>query len=524
MVRSFLPAAAGALGLLATSASVHVSAAPASSTVSGLSGARCAQLVGKRIAGATVEKADFVLGGTSLGLFGLKMPADACRVDARISPVAGSEVKMQVWLPTDWNGKFVGVGGGGFEGSYSIAPVVLRRPVSEGYAGVVTNAGHDLNVLSPDPKWALESPEKIVDYGNRANHLGAVVGKALVAEYYGSPAKRTYFHGCSNGGRDALILAQRYPTDYDAIAAGAPANDFTGLATSFVRIGQLKSMAGVDLSKPKMKLVYDASIKKCDPIDGVSDGLIERPAMCKFDPAVLECKSSERENCLSKAEVRVLRELYRGSYAHNGRQVMPGLPVGSEYEWANWLTGSEAAGLKLGIPFYRYMVYKDPSWDIAKFNIDSDYLFARKQLGPVLDAVDPDLRPFLRKGGKLLMYHGWDDAAIPAGNTLKYHAAMTRATGRLAQDRTRLFMLPGVAHCADGNGPDTINYLAELDRWTESGVAPDRMVATKYDSKVAYMAGLPTKVVRTRPVCAWPKSAHYGGTGSTDDAANFVCR
>ena len=526
MARTFLPAlGVGSLGLLATAASMDVSAAQSASPTpasaeSQAAPARCSGLLGKQIAGAIVDKADFITAGSGLPPMNIKSPADFCLVDAKISPVAGSEIKIQIWLPAKWNGKFVGAGGGGFEGGYGAAFVGLRRPLAKGYAGVVTNAGHD---PAPEPKWALGNPQKIVDYGYRANHLGAVVGKAAVREYYGAPAKRAYFQGCSNGGRDALMLAQRYPDDYDAIAVGAPANDFTGLMAAFVQTEQWVRQPGIDLSAAKLKRVNQAAIKLCDSNDGLSDGLIDRPQSCRFDPAVLQCKLGEKENCLTSSEVGVVKAIYRGHSTSTGGEVMPGLPVGSEYEWANWLTGPKAAGAGLGLPFFGYMVHQDAGWTMAKFDFGRDYAAAQKQLSPIIDAKNPDLRPFLRKGGRLLMYHGWDDAAIPAGNTLRYYAAMKQATGRLAADRTRLFMLPGVAHCAGGNGPDILDYFGELDRWTESGIAPEQVVATKYDSLISLISGAPVKVLRTRPICAWPKSARYKGVGSPDEAANFVC-
>jgi pimeloyl-ACP methyl ester carboxylesterase len=484
--------------------------------------ARCAGLVGKQIAGATIDKTDYFVAGSVLPPFKEKNSPEFCRVHARINPVEGSGIKMQVWLPSNWNSKVVGFGGGGFEGGLGGALITLRGPVGKGYAAVVTNAGHD---SASEPRWALRQPEKVADFGHRANHLGAAFGKALSADYYRAAAQRAYFHGCSNGGRDALMLAQRYPDDYDAIIAGAPANDFTGLLSSFARIGRLtRTTPGPDTLSPKLKLVHEAAVAKCDRLDGLKDGLIERPTMCRFNPAVVQCKSGTGADCLSKAEVATVRAIYRGTYDSKGREIMPGLPIGSEYEWAAWLTSPKAGGPEMATNLMRYMVYSDPAWPEASFDLDRDFAAAKRQPGPVIDAVDPDLRPFFGRGGKLLMYHGWDDAAIPAGNSLRYHAAVRRAVGRSAEDNMRLFMLPGVAHCAGGHGPDTVDYLSALDQWVESGVAPDRMVATKYDSLIKVMTGQPANVVRSRPACAWPKRVRYSGNGSVDEAASYVCR
>lgn len=483
---------------------------------------RCNSLVGRHVGGATVDKAEYITAGSALPPFGNKNVPEFCRVHARIAPVDGSEIKLQVWLPTKWNGKFVGFGGGGFEGGLAFAAISLKEPVGRGYAAVVTNAGHDPAFV---PTWALRQPEKIVDFGYRANHLGAVFGKALSADYYGTSVKKAYFKGCSNGGRDALMLAQRYPDDYDAIIAGAPANDFTGLMASFVRIGRLARATPVaDTLGPKLKLVHEAAMAKCDGLDGLKDGLIDRPAACRFDPAVLQCKGVAGPACLSKAEVGTVKAIYRGTYDRQGREIMPGLPVGSEYEWEGWLTGAKAGGPGMATNLMRYMVYSDPAWSPENFDLDRDLAAARRSPGPVIDAVNADLRPFFGRGGKLLMYHGWDDAAIPAGNSLRYHAAVRRAVGRRAEEHVRLFMLPGVAHCDGGHGPDTIDYLESLDQWVVSGTAPDALVASKYDNPVALKTGQPANVVRSRLACAWPRKATYKGSGSIDDAANFACR
>lgn len=513
----------GSICIFAFGAAEPVSARPvAPVSQADEAAARCAQLTGKVIAGATIDRAELTPEGAKIAPFPKPLTRRICRVDARISPVPGSEIKVQVWLPDRWNGKFVGVGGGGFNGGLASAALALTPLAEQGYAGVATNAGHD---VSPTAQWALGNPEKIVDFAHRGNHLGAVIGKATVAAYYGKPATRNLFHGCSNGGRDALMLAQRYPTDYDAIVAGAPANDWTGLMSWFARHEQVARISpGVDLLGPKLNLVHAAAIAKCDALDGAKDGLIERPAVCKFDPAVLQCKSGNDATCLSAGEVAAVKALYRDVRTAGGRLVQPGLPVGSEYQWGGWATAVKSAGGDFARQFYRYMVYEDVDWDVNRFDVSRDFPFARKKVGPVLDAVNPDLRPFLSRGGRLLMYHGWDDAAIPAGNTLNYFGAMRRAVGKLGADRTRLFMLPGVGHCAGGNGPSSVDYLGELDRWAETGVAPERLVASKYDDVIRQMTGQSAKILATRPVCAWPKTAHYKGTGSVSEAQNFVCK
>jgi pimeloyl-ACP methyl ester carboxylesterase len=497
----------------------------------------CTQLTGKTMEGAVIDRAEFIQQGTPLtppppvderiqellgAPKGKKASVNFCRVSAHIAPVAGSHIKMQIVLPQKWNRKFLGSGGGGLNGGLFTAPWRLNESAVQGYAGVATDAGHDVAMTA---EWARGNPEKMIDYGHRANHLGARVAKAVITAYYGSKPERAYFSGCSNGGRDALMLAQRYPGDYDAIIAGAPANNFTALFTRFARYEQIVRLSpGKDVLGPKLKLVHDAAIRQCDALDGLKDGLIERPAACHADPAALQCKPGQTSNCLTKREVGAVKAIYADVRTSDGKLVIQGLPVGSEYEWLQVATSENALGSVFGKEFFSAMVYNDRDWSMANFNLDKDYPAAVKRLGAVLDATDPDLRPFLAKGGKLLMYHGWDDAAIPAGNSIAYYKEMTRRSGPAAAAQTRLFMLPGVAHCAFGHGPDSVDYLAELDRWAETGIAPERMIASKYETPSFFAPDPTEKPKLTRPVCAWPKVVKYNGSGPVDSAASYSCR
>lgn len=477
---------------------------------------RCINLKGRQLGGATIEKAKFVGRNSMLLPVPLLNSPEFCRVTARIAPARGSQIKVELWLPSHWNQKFVGLGGGGFEGSLGIANIVMRRPVSEGYAAVTTDAGHD---AGKQPKWALGHPEKVVDFGYRANHLGAVIGKAVVAEFYGAPAKRAYFWGCSNGGRDALMLAQRHPQDYDAIAVGAPANNFIARMAAFSQTRlDFNGEAGKGLSS-KLELLNAAAVAKCDGLDGVTDGLIGRPDACQFDPAQLQCKSGDSPSCLTAGEVALARSVYRGTIGRDGKQIMSGFPIGSELGWK-----PPKPDENMGTWFYRYMVFENADWSPDTFVLDRDLAIARKKLGQVLDATDPDLSPFFGRGGKLLMYHGWDDQAIPLGDTLHYYEAVRQTVGVRNAKNAQLFLLPGVEHCGQGKGPDEFDFFAVLDRWAQSGSAPERFTVTKHDNRVAFYAQLPTKALMTRPACAWPKAAHYKGAGSIDDANNFECR
>ena len=485
-------------------------------------GERCTALAQRAFEGAAVESADFTPGGVDLNQQGVKSRNGVCRVRARLNPVPGSVIRMEIWLPADWNGKILGVGGSGFNGSLAYAKGALPVPARDGYAALVTDAGHDFNMMAP---WALGQPEKIIDFGHRANHLGIVAAKALAASYYGTPAKRAYFHGCSNGGRDALMLAQRYPEDYDAIIAGAPAYNWTATFAMYLHYQQVSRVTpDAATIVPKLGLVHDAAINRCDAADGIKDGLIGNPATCRFDPRVLACKAVDGPNCLTRPEVAAVSSIYRGMRLRNGEVIMPGLPPGSEKDWAGWFAAANSMPPSAAADYYRNMVYGDPKWDAARFLLERDYREATRRVGPILNATNPDLRPFFARGGRLLMYHGWNDAALSANNTIAYFRAMRRTSGKTAADRTRLFMVPGMGHCSGGDGPDTFDALGAIDRWTERGTAPEQLVVAKYENSQAVAWGKQMTPIATRNICAWPKSPYYKGSGPSTDASSFLCR
>jgi feruloyl esterase len=420
----------------------------------------------------------------------------------------------------------LGAGGGGFNGGLDAAPVALGPAVAKGYAGAVTDTGHK---SSDGAQWALNEPDKVADWGHRANHLTALFAKELVADYYGRPATRAYFQGCSNGGRDALMEARRYPDDYDGIIAGDPAADWTGMTASFLWNYQTLFLTpGASGLATKIKLVNDAVLAKCDGLDGVKDGVLENPGECRFDPAELQCKSGDSPDCLTPAEVIALRKIHSGPGLRDGRTVFPGFPVGGEAIPDNrngWIDRSKNGIFVLGAEFYRWMVYGDPNWAPERFQLDQDYPMAKARLGPIVDANDPDLRLFSRRGGKLILYHGWYDGAVSPEATISYFEAVRRRLGAsAAADHVRLFMAPGMAHCGFGPGANAFDMLTPLDQWVTHGVAPERIIATKYDDDFSAFKGLPAKPLKTHPLCAWPKTAHYDGAGSTDDAASFTCR
>lgn len=494
---------------------------------------QCEALAGTRVGSGFIEQAEWVERGNSLISLkqrimfmlalkrlslGLEAMADHCHVIAKVRPAPGSEITVGVWLPQPWNGKLLGVGGGGFNGGLTVASFLVSEPLAQGYASVATDAGHD---DTESAKFGYDSVEQLKDYGYRANHVGAEVAKALIASYYKSPIKRAYFHGCSNGGRDALMLARRFPEDYDGIISGAPAADFTNLMSRFV--WNQRAIDAAPKLRDKIKLVGDAVMAKCDALDGLEDNLLENPLKCSFDPAELQCKNGDGPDCLNAAEVSSLRKIYSGPRLTDGTQIYPGMPVGGEAiekNWTAWLFDLPPMGPET----FRWMVHRDPTWEIGRFDLVRDTALANERLGPIVNSNDPDLSAFMSRGGKLLMYHGWNDAAIPAGATLDYFAALRGKLGPVADRQARLFMIPGMMHCGEGPGASQFDKLTVLDRWVESGTAPERIIATEYDPPAGLIVLPGAKKLGTRPLCAWPGTAHYNGAGSTDDAVNFVCR
>ncbi len=494
--------------------------------------ATCEALVGLPLGNGRIDTAVPVAKGatvsTDAGKPGLPSAGAFCRVQATLTPVKGSSIKVEVWLPerAAWNGKLLGAGNGGFGSNLTVPSLLMRGGVEKGYASVGTDMGH-FGESDVDGKWALNAPEKIKDFGWRANHLAAETAKKVVAAYYATPLAASYFHGCSDGGREALMEAQRYPDDYDAILAGAPAIPWTRMASAFAMdhlavFGRAES----SIPNPKLKLLQTASLAKCDKLDGVADGVIEDPRQCRFDPAVLQCKAGDGPDCLTAPQVEAARALYRGPVGADGKPFYFGTQPGAEAfagTWDLWLTGPTAQHGKFSTEFMRYMVHSNPDWQISSFDLARDYPLAKRLQSENLDADNPDLRGFFRHGGKLILYHGWQDAAIPPENTIDYYRRVQRANPADAAKSTRLFMVPGMSHCLTGPGPNVFDALGTLDAWRQGGAAPERMTATKFDNDLFAYLGLPAKPIRTRPLCAFPKVARWNGTGSTDDAANFSC-
>jgi feruloyl esterase len=463
-----------------------------------------------------------------------KVTPEFCRVQGVMTPSTDSHIEFEVWMPAaGWNGKYLGIGNGGFAGS--IGYTALAEAVANGYASASTDTGHPQS--GTDAAWALGHREKMVDYGYRAIHLTAETAKTIVASYYGGPAKRSFFSSCSNGGRQALMEAQRYPADYDGIIAGAPANYFTHVAAGFVWNAQALDGPGY-IPAAKLKLIETAALSSCDADDGVKDGVIDEPTKCRFDPSVLTCKGEANDTCLTEAQVAALKKIYGGPKTSKGEQLMPGYEPGGETGmggWALWITGfQQGKSLQLGFAngFFGQMVAQDPSWDYRKMNLDRDMKKADDMGAQLFNATDPNLKAFKDRGGKLLLYHGWADAALQPVNTINYYQSVVLKMGpKEAAQFVELFMVPGMQHCGGGPGPNDFGAMSPapadtdhsmmkaIERWVEQGKAPEKLIATKYKADATPSSG----VVRTRPLCPYPMAAKYSGSGSTDDAANFFC-
>jgi feruloyl esterase len=464
--------------------------------------------------------------GSCDGLMSLKLPnttitsatlqpagatAESCRVAATLRPTSDSEIKMELWMPASgWNGKYQAVGNGAFNGNIATGP--MTTALTRGYATSSTDGGH----TGGGAAWALGHPEKAIDFGYRAMHETAEASKKIIAAYYGGAPKYSYFNGCSAGGRQAMKAAQRFPADFNGIIAGSPGLDWTGRAAQAVRIAKrLEASEAARLLEPQRQLLHTAAVAACDLMDGVQDGVMENPRRCTFDPGVLECKGADGASCLTAPQVETARMIYSAVVNPKTMRPIYGLERGSELGWTDlgWTASARATGLDQ----FRFLVLRDPAWDVQNFNWDSDVALAEER-NEAINALDPNLKPFMSGGGKLISYHGWNDPQIaPAGVTQYYDRVIEVSGGRdnVAQSY-RLFMAPGMGHCSGGEGPNTFDMLTALERWVEEGVAPDRITAS--------ISRPAAKLERSRPLCPYPQVAVYRGTGSTDDATNFACR
>ena len=459
-----------------------------------------------------------------------------CRVVVKATPSTDSDIRIEVWMPAEgWNGRFRGQGNGGFAGEIdyrSMGAAVVRGDATAG-----TNTGHSAG--GTDASWALGHPEKVTDFGYRAIHAMTQIGKATIKAYYGSPARHSYFGSCSNGGRQALMEAQRFPEDYDGILAGAPANFWTHLLTKAVADAQATTLEPASyIPSAKLPAIARAVNAACDARDGVTDGVLNDPRQCHFDPATLACREGDSDTCLTAPQVTALKKLYEGPRDARGREIFPGYVPGAEEGeggWGPWITGP-APGKSLlfafGTGYFTNVVYEKAGWDYRNANLDEALKAAEEKTAEKLDANDANLAAFKARGGKLVLYHGWNDPAISALNTIHYYESVVGRLGRQATDGfMRLYMVPGMQHCGGGPGPNSFgqflpalsdepqrNVTTALERWVEGGEAPSTVVATKYRDDD------PKKGVKAaRPLCPYPLTATYKGQGDPGDAASFVC-
>jgi len=467
-----------------------------------------------------------------------KQPAPHCKV----AGVIGPEIHFELLLPEKWNGKFVMGGGGGFVGSVINTSLMLGS-LQAGYATVGTDTGHKGHPL--DASWAHNNLERLVNFGHQAVHRTTVTAKALTEAFYRNEISRSYFTGCSRGGGQALMETQRYPEDFDGIVAGAPAYNWPMLGAMATQINQVmypdpNDIEAAVVGPKEQELIESSYLEMCDEQDGIKDGILNDPRRCKFDVATLLCKSEKNDSCLSKEQLAAVKTIYDGPKDGKGNAMFYGFPFGGETAlggWPRWLTGglkfqadldefqggvdvggfqaptTPSAHYSFGNGIMKYFVYNDPEWTYKNYDFDT-FRKDAELVAATLNATNPDLSAFRKRGGKLMMYTGWSDAAISALATIGYYEDVI-AHDKTAANDVRLFMMPGVEHCFGGPGPSWVNWLDELDRWVETGVAPDQITVYYVDEKM--------QPAGSRLLCAYPQTAEYDGKGNPRDVSSFSC-
>ena len=537
--RSFTPRgkAKRAALLLAAAAALH--AAPSAAATA------CADLTSFLLPDTTITLAQsYTAGATVSG--STKAPVDLCRVAGTIKPGPQSNIHFEVWIPTEanWNGKYQQTGNGGFAGSISLGNIA--NAVSRGYATAATDDG-----TSGPPAGApafINNPDVALDYGFRAVNATSEKSKAIISMLMGRGPSHSYFVGCSDGGREGLQEAQRFPHDFDGIIVGSPINDQIGeFASSYLynmqaTLGgpQTNGVPDAYIPSSKLPLLTNAALAQCVGKDGgvASDLFLSDPRQCRFRPETVQCRrGDDPATCLTAAQVDAARKLYAGPH-DDGVLLFPGLEPGGEAAaggWANWITGTSPAA-----PGSQYGLGKGFACSLMKNALDCDYLSidvvqqdneARVRFQPIIASINPDLAPFRARGGKMIQYAGWADAAVPPENGLNYYRKVARTIGD-PRDFYRVFMVPGMAHCSGGAGPNafgngTVNgpvidaehdLVKALERWVEQGIAPQRIIATHYLNNTAAQG-----VQFQRPLCPYPERGEYTGSGDPNDAANFQC-
>jgi hypothetical protein len=529
--------------ILLVAASIGVCGAAAFGQQAGDAGQHCRDLAHLTLSHTTILKADVTEAGklappndSKEPIYG-RLPA-FCRVVAESRPSDDSKIAIEVWLPMEgWNGRFLGVGNGGFAGQvdYDHMAVALLR----GYATAGTDTGHTGSGI--DATWALGHPEKIADFGYRGVHEMSLTGQAVAQQFFGRAAGHRYFVACSDGGREALMEAQRFPGDYDGILAGAPAYAWTGLLSDFLFIVQaLQRDPASYIPAGKLAAISKAVLAQCGA-DAVGE-FLDDPRQCRFDPATMLCKDADTADCLTGPQVTALKAIYAGPHLKDSKVVshgwMPGAELGRN-GWGGWVTGpapSMSAVSAFASGYLTNMVLNTKDYDILKLDVEQAYRQAVQRTGKMLDALNPDLRAFHSKGGKLILYHGWNDAAIPAEDTIDYFNSVEAKVGKeQTGEFARLFLVSGMQHCAAGPGatsfgqggpledpgPDDAAHSAyrALEGWVENGVAPEKVIASRFEEPDEK-----PPAVFTRPLCAYPLEAEYSGTGDRTSADSYTCK
>ena len=434
-----------------------------------------------------------------------------CRVSMTLTPSSDSDIHSELWLPlSTWNGKFQEVGNGGWNGAIQYA--ALADALRRGYATASTDTGHSGDTAS----FALGHPEKLIDFGYRAIHETAVQSKAVIAALYARPQLYSYFIGCSGGGRQAFAEAQRYPEDFQGIIAGSPGYDRTSEGFQLVAAAQAAQRDPAGKIPPaKFAVLHQAALDACDALDGVKDGIISDPTRCKFDPAVTLCKNGDGPDCLTAAQVETAKRFYAPLVnPKTGEEVFPGFEPGSELRWSGLAGGGGALGM--ASDHFKYVVFQDPNWNFMTLDVAKDLEHARKMDNGVVSPTSPNLKAFVSRGGKFMIYHGWGDQNVAPLTSVEYYEKLVKTLGqKQVDDSVRVYMVPGMGHCGGGEGPNVFDTLSALEQWIEHNAAPREIIASQVTSG---------SVTRTRPLCPYPQVAKYKGTGSTDIAENFVCR
>jgi Tannase and feruloyl esterase len=448
----------------------------------------------------------------------------------KVSGLIGGNIGFELLLPDKWNGRFFMGGGGGYVGAVSNRALVT---INEGYATAGTDTGHHGHGLLAD--WAYEDLESQLNFGYLAVHRTAEVSKAIIRAYYGQEAAFSYFDGASRGGGQALMEALRYPKDFDGIIAGCPAQDWSGFSAKMIQNMQAVYPDPTQLHNPviteeNLKLLEKLVLKSCDGIDGIVDGIIMDPRQCTFDlDSIPDCPEGEAgSDCFTSEQRDAIKVIYDPLINKEG-QIYPGQPFGSEGEamgWKNWIVGTNEAIFKLkpeGIPsyqfafgteYYKYFIFGDPNWDYSTYDFSS-WKQDTKLTATFMDSTSTDLTEFKKNGGKLIIWHGWSDPALSAYRTIEYYEEVMKLDEDI-QDFFRLYLMPGVLHGQGGPGPDQVDWRKIMVDWVEQGQAPEVVTATKFDQH--------RNIIMTRPLCPYPQSAVYHGSGDTNQANNFTCK